>query len=193
MKRLGFANKFILSIVAFLLIANLSAAAPSTKTSWFWEAEHRIFKQVAEHLSAQSLNPILSKEDADFICTGFEGSSNEKVAFPLGQLKQGKETYELMFATVKKPNGNIEVGLVCLAKPLNNLPTPQLFIDVLAMASVFKREISEMKPRYVLIEPSNDSRLIQKWTFFNPKDKITLFVTLKPDGRGGTYFTVRDR
>lgn len=193
MKRLVFVNKFILLIVAFLLMTDLSAADPSTKTSWFLESEQSIFKQVGEYLSTHSLDPIISKEKADFTGTGFESSSNEKIAFPIGQLKQGKETYELMFVAVKNPNGNIEVALLCLAKPLNSLPTPQLFIDVFKMASVLKQAISEMNPRYVLIEPSTGSRMIQTWTFFNTKDKVTLFVTLNPDGKGGTHFTVRDR
>lgn len=193
MKRLGFANKFILSMVTFFLIADVSAEDPSFKTSWFWESHYRISKQAAEYLFTHPLNPILPKGEADFNITGFESSSNEKIAFPLGQLKQGKETYALMFATVKKPNGDIEVDLLCLAKLLNNLPAPQLFMDVLAMASVFKPAISEMKPCYVFMEPYNGSRFIQTWTFFNPKDKITLFVTLKPDDRGGTYFSVSDK
>lgn len=187
-----FRSKIMFSILfCFGPICSMSAEQNQSSQNDF--SSNVVVNEIISYLSSHSLFPFLTSGQSEYAHLDFIKDAYNNNTHALGLITQGNASYYTLFSINKQwLSSELQTELVYLStdRPIS----PVLFRDVVIGAAPFLPE--DASDFHVFIEREEDPNLpnestLQKWTFFNEKEKRELFVVLTEDGQGGTYFEVK--
>jgi hypothetical protein len=174
--------------------ASFSSLSSNSDASIETTAHAVAISQVFDYLHTHSLYPILDEDEDLLISTKIDYvlHRGSELPFVKAGWRQNKKDYVSIFGLIKYPSGQSRLRLLYFSSDSNSLPSPELYIDVLQSAYLVFPRLEKLNYAHVFIEPEEtlDGASVQTWTAFNTREKIEFSVILRPDGQGGTYFTI---
>lgn len=158
-----------------------------------------IQNQIGNYFNTHNIEPYIPAGKGTATIEGYllPHIDTEKVTARIFQLKFDNELSGMFVIVRNNDTGGVDSQLLCLSdKPLIS---PTLFFDILNSPMLYVTNSDAIKLRtkdgaqiFITAEDGNiDQGQLYTWTFFTHDTSINVPITLKSDGQGGTYFTMK--
>ncbi len=157
---------------------------------------------IQDYLPTIHLEPIFTKDKIKYTHIGFPIYESEDIALSLGVISQGDRAFKAMFSLKKKATlrSLFQIELLYLVE--EEILNFQLFEDIMkGFSQIAGLNKDDFQVLVLKMDPSifsekaktdpyfSDAQYLS-WTFFNPTEMKKFLVITKPDGQGGSHFSI---